>query len=1253
MATVVGTYTAHVKEYKDLRHIIAKLLRSRRFWKQLWSFDDLSRILALAIDSESLVLDQGAKGVNAELLTATFSNPEKVYTIEYSTFPEFDNYNCILFVSLSRQIGSARDGNRQMTTARIGCFSNQQEAISAAPSHLNIGAYISKLVQSDSVLTENDNEVIVKHASKVKSVKKVKYDPVAVKQQAIASEEAKIEESLAVISHEKEEITKAKSKLIELKDDREDVVLKTQHTEQLGEIEALKLQLAQKMAEANSTKARLDKLERQQNGMEEQQQQQEQPQDDEESTKPSAISTIHVIKDGRAAQLTLPAHGIITVGDIEKSFVPLSYGDSPEMLKKRQETNYDIVPFGAVDVVVPKRATITTKGYMTTLKRHHAMILKLKKLFSGQKCRLSPASMRMIIAFSLSNFSGSDEGLAMALSVSMYVVHIEMELELSPEALGFGSISESTLRVWRNRLAAELFVMECYHINARDVKYLHAAGDHGLRNEKDAFCKGVSYGYIDEETGERCVKFVPIDFDSCAHCTKDVVHAFVKMQEKIKLLCPDVEFISIEGDNGGGGGVEAIFQPLIDAGFLVDWATYIICGMHADNKCIETGCLHTTGRQGRNMNTALQLGYASIKVFKRLKMEGGIELLDEIKAMVVFKLIESGEWQEEATRNNVVALDEILNTLNEADEDALLELIKFERNLQEPVWTRWKTTLAMAKFLKENWTTVYFMLAAVSDSKKTTLAITKTAQDALSLMKVKAKGEGPPLLFADVVFMTAIGDSFFNDMFETQMRANPKYGSDSYGFTASLQPVLVYYWRDIINKLRNEVQNPDNSWPKGSWRQRDEFKQYRELVEKIPNKGAVKEGGKEFYLKMPRIFIDSFLVPFKKHIEKCWRSEMLFPYLFDGPPELARLAINWLVLAESGTDMEGHAFTDPLVPAVIELSGYVPNQTIKIDTAECMEYLTHDGDGRKLDTQTILNHQFVRTNKTLLYEMGSSPILVDLCNIDTWGDTVFTDLVDSIHRQIAPHLSQNQRLEQQVQAHAKVSQNNTGEARRSADARLLGTIKHPLNKFLVEKKRDEKETQEDKDNVKRVRGRGRVTGAVEFCVSLFDMLEEALANTDPQAVKRIIKEMGSTKDKASAEELEQQLREYESGINGQRKNRAGENRVLSKHITSQMGGTIVVSKLFKTRDNTLNDVQAEINFRGITPPKPIKDMKWKEVLDLLRKDEYINVIEHPVQGIESFANVKEIVPQSDELKQYLVSHDDDDNDEENNNNDLL
>ena len=84
-------------------------------------------------------------------------------------------------------------------------------------------------------------------------------------------------------------------------------------------------------------------------------------------------------------------------------------------------------------------------------------------------------------------------------------------------------------------------------------------------------------------------------------------------------------------------------------------------------------------------------------------------------------------------------------------------------------------------------------------------------------------------------------------------------------------------------------------------------------------------------------------------------------------------------------------------------------------------------------------------------------------------------------------------------------------------------------------------------------------------------------------------------------------------------------------ITPEMGGKIVLSVSQKGKGH-ISHVSAEIEERGIEPPTDVDTMKWKEVVDLLRIDEYKRLVQLKLaQDVDHWRMVKEIAPQLDRM----------------------
>ena len=146
-----------------------------------------------------------------------------------------------------------------------------------------------------------------------------------------------------------------------------------------------------------------------------------------------------------------------------------------------------------------------------------------------------------------------------------------------------------------------------------------------------------------------------------------------------------------------------------------------------------------------------------------------------------------------------------------------------------------------------------------------------------------------------------------------------------------------------------------------------------------------------------------------------------------------------------------------------------------------------------------------------------------------------------------------------------------------------------------------------------------------------DDVSKAMAVIDRDLWERVLLDMSSNKGKSSAVELQQQIDMYERGVKKKRNITKSEENPNGMVITPEMGGKLVLSVLQKGKGH-ISHVRAEIAERGVEPPTSIDDMKWKEVVDLLRMDEYKRLVELELAwDIEHWKVVKEIAPQSNKM----------------------
>ena len=150
-------------------------------------------------------------------------------------------------------------------------------------------------------------------------------------------------------------------------------------------------------------------------------------------------------------------------------------------------------------------------------------------------------------------------------------------------------------------------------------------------------------------------------------------------------------------------------------------------------------------------------------------------------------------------------------------------------------------------------------------------------------------------------------------------------------------------------------------------------------------------------------------------------------------------------------------------------------------------------------------------------------------------------------------------------------------------------------------------------------------------------INRAVVSMDPDLWGRVLRDMSSKEGKSSAVELQQMIATYQRGVKKKRSVTMSECNPNGMLITPEMGGKIVLSIINKGKGH-INQVRAEIAERGIEPPTSIEDMKWKEVINLLRMDEFKRLVELGLaRDIEHWKLVKDMVPQSEvmvELMEY-------------------
>ena len=140
-----------------------------------------------------------------------------------------------------------------------------------------------------------------------------------------------------------------------------------------------------------------------------------------------------------------------------------------------------------------------------------------------------------------------------------------------------------------------------------------------------------------------------------------------------------------------------------------------------------------------------------------------------------------------------------------------------------------------------------------------------------------------------------------------------------------------------------------------------------------------------------------------------------------------------------------------------------------------------------------------------------------------------------------------------------------------------------------------------------------------------------MTDISPDIFNQVLLEMSSDKNKASAEELKNQIELYEREAKKKRNVSKSEENPNGMLIRPEMGGKIVLSILQKGEGH-IDHVCAELDEQGVEQPMPLAEMKWKEVIDQLRMDEYHSLVELELaRDIEHWSKVTQIEPHLDKM----------------------
>ena len=264
------------------------------------------------------------------------------------------------------------------------------------------------------------------------------------------------------------------------------------------------------------------------------------------------------------------------------------------------------------------------------------------------------------------------------------------------------------------------------------------------------------------------------------------------------------------------------------------------------------------------------------------------------------------------------------------------------------------------------------------------------------------------------------------------------YDKDSHGLTARFWGIGSFILNKYVDDVVDETKLREDDFYKPF------FAKYFENVDKIPNCGDVKFGGKEWFERLPKNFMLGMRKGFNDHISSVWRSPMIMPYMIAAPPEFAHHFILYLEHVVSGKPRGSYNF---------------PNENIRVsyfneevNVRDLLKWLTDEFEDK--DFVTVFEDQMIQPHWDLLLKMAKGG--VNVYNKDTWSsDGEYDELLDMFHRRIAPQSTQGQKIENHIQMISRTAKNNKGEARRTWLAWIRSFINCQFNPHAVRLKKSD------------------------------------------------------------------------------------------------------------------------------------------------------------------------------------------------------
>mmetsp|Transcript_25816 Transcript_25816/g.58927 ORF Transcript_25816/g.58927 Transcript_25816/m.58927 type:complete len:686 (-) Transcript_25816:368-2425(-) len=664
-----------------------------------------------------------------------------------------------------------------------------------------------------------------------------------------------------------------------------------------------------------------------------------------------------------------------------------------------------------------------------------------------------------------------------------------------------------------------------------------------------------------------------------------------------------------------------------------DVSRYCRCLQHGLNNAFSNAIIESVGNQGLGHDTCLQMVFGLIKMLRTVIKDRGMSVYDEYYKIVMKKLKDDDVFFSECMDKFEPEAQGLLDEMMSEDLDEVADLYeKGMRGTMLSVLTRWQTAIPGIKLVVEKYPILYtFAVTLIADEKSGT-TLHSIASDAVKLMNIYPEDSKTPVLLTQLKFILAFTDAFHAEAFSLACQADERFGADSFGHTCQLQVERTYVWKMMILDIKRNI------------RTHPKFKKYNDALNSLSDAGEVEDFGKAFFLKIEEVFFAKYIQMYEKHVEEVFLHPKVSVCLIGGSPEVLYAWAKWIHHAHENqgavtVDANGNELASPPYAwesKEVKLYGHRSdkNKSVKVKLDEMMRYLT-----RNYTALEVLDDDIVKSCLQSLLEIAELDEAVDI-----YEDEDFVGLMNVVHRRIAPMTTQNQGVENHVQATALVRYTGVGDARASLRMPAYDWFVRALNTYSKERKMRRLIAQgraEDAKKVVRTKDWDRNRDMLDWSDQAMVVLKRYTEDGSLEAMIEDLTAAQIEKNKTFNKECAQHVVDFGAASERRQTPSAAEMPSKKAYISPTVGNVLVITKLRarQHRDALIDEIVLRYSTRSKKSDRKSEEelsaLNWRDLVRLLKEHERTElVLADSTKNIE-WRDVRTIDPRSDSLKTVL------------------